>query len=140
MKRIIGEAQDKLKKEEELLSVAEEELESKSQEVQKEKDEDSQTKCAAAMSELFLKQVLNQGSKKFDLYRRKCVDEKKKLFERLDTKQKNRSGLKKEIKASKKNIKSLQDTLVEKNREIAKEKASKERKQKEFLKLKRELE
>ncbi len=70
-----------MKKEEELLSVAEEELESKSKEVQKEKDEDSQTKCAAAMSELFLKQVLNQGSKKFDLYRRKCVVEKKKLFD-----------------------------------------------------------
>ncbi len=55
------------------------------------------------MSELFLKQVLNQGSRQFDLYRRKCVDEKKKLFEQLDAKQKIRSAVKKEIKAAKKN-------------------------------------
>lgn len=129
-----------MKEEEGLLVKAKEELETKSKEVQKEKDNDLETKCAAAMSELFLKQVLNQGSKQFDLYRRKCVEDKKKLFEQLDTKQKNRSGLKKEIKASKKNIKSLQDTLSEKNRRIAKEKASKKRKQNEFLKLKRELE
>ncbi len=128
-----------MKKEEELLSVAKEELESKSQEVQKEKDEDSETKCAAAMSELFLKQVLNQGSKKFDLYRRNCVDEKKMLFEQLDVKKKNRIAMKKDIKAARKNTKVLQDTLAEKNVKIAKEKASKEKKQKGFLTLKREL-
>ena len=58
-KRIIGEAQMNLKKEEGELVIAEEELHGKNEEIQKEKDEDLQSRCAAAMSELFLKQVLN---------------------------------------------------------------------------------
>ncbi len=73
------------------------------------------------MSELFLKQVLNQGSRQFFLYRRKCVDEKKKLFEQLDAKQKIRSAMKKDIKAAKKNMKILQNTFAEKNGKIAKD-------------------
>ncbi len=55
------------------------------------------------------------------MYRRKCVDEKKKLFEQLDAKQKNRSATKKDIKAAKKNIEILQNTLAEKNGKIAKD-------------------